>query len=509
MSMKKVELYDIFKLDINDIPTKQQVNYCCTFEIDGSKWVLPVFRISENKFRVHFMPNKIGIWQYKIVYKNILISGTFECVKTDEKIHGLVVANQNGFSYSDNSKYIPFGTTCYSWINQDTSLQKTTLSTLAKSPFNKVRMCIFPKSMPYNQNDPEYFPFKKDECNNWLVDELDYRFWDNLENRISSLNKLGIEADLILFHPYDRWGFASLNQTDSMKYLDYVVARFAAYRNVWWSLANEYEMLYNKTLRDWDEYGERLMEIDPYHHMTSIHNIIKIYPKRQWMTHCSIQSTNINNILNWRNEYQLPIIIDECGYEGNIDYAWGNLSAMEMVHRFWVVTCRGGYCSHGETFHRDDEILWWAKGGKLYGKSSERIEFLKSIIYELPSDGKPKYREYFIDPNTKKLDKEEKYGFKDIVASLPVYQQKELVFTEPMILQGENFILRYMGKTAQAFVDMTTPNKDSYKIEIIDSWEMTREIVKTGVKGKIRLPLPEKEGIAVLFTNETNAIMET
>ena len=31
-------------------------------------------------------------------------------------------------------------------------------------------------------------------------------------------------------------------------YWKYVIARFAAYRNVWWSLANEYDVVHSKTI---------------------------------------------------------------------------------------------------------------------------------------------------------------------------------------------------------------------------------------------------------------------
>src|SRR5436305_2101684 len=64
-------------------------------------------------------------------------------------------------------------------------------------------------------------------------------FFQNLEKRIEQLQALGIEADLILFHPYDHWGYALMPPEVDDAYLAYVVARLAAYRNVWWSVANE------------------------------------------------------------------------------------------------------------------------------------------------------------------------------------------------------------------------------------------------------------------------------
>lgn len=38
-------------------------------------------------------------------------------------------------------------------------------------------------------------------------------------------------------------------------------------------------------------------------------------------------------------------MIDETGYEGNLPFGWGNLSAFELVNRFWTVCVQGGYCT--------------------------------------------------------------------------------------------------------------------------------------------------------------------
>ncbi|MCZ2151499.1 MAG: hypothetical protein LC126_27470 [Bryobacterales bacterium] len=35
------------------------------------------------------------------------------------------------------------------------------MRTLA-APFNKMRMCIFPKSYAFNENEPVYYPFERD-----------------------------------------------------------------------------------------------------------------------------------------------------------------------------------------------------------------------------------------------------------------------------------------------------------------------------------------------------------
>jgi len=112
--------------------------------------------------------------------------------------------------YSDGTPYHQFGTTCYAWVHQPRGLQEQTLQTLATSSFNKVRFCVFPKAYTYNQNEPERFAFTKGTDGKFDFTRPDPEFWRRFEQRILELQKLGIEADIILWHPYDRWGFGRL-----------------------------------------------------------------------------------------------------------------------------------------------------------------------------------------------------------------------------------------------------------------------------------------------------------
>ena len=89
----------------------------------------------------------------------------------------------------------------------------------------------------------------------------------------------------------------------------------------------------------------------------------------------------------FRDAYRKPVVYDEVKYEGNFDQRWGNLSAEEMVHRFWVGTIAGTYVGHGETYKSDDEVVWWSKGGILKGQSPERIGFLRKVLESGPPEG--------------------------------------------------------------------------------------------------------------------------
>jgi len=291
-------------------------------------------------------------------------------------------------------------------------------------------------------------------------------FFRHLEALIYELMKLGIEADLILFHPYDRWGFADMGSEADDLYLRYIVARLAAYRNIWWSLANEYDLMKTKTMADWDRFFQIVQACDPYQHLRSIHNCRPFYDhSKPWVTHCSIQHNDVSLVTEWRNLYKKPVVIDECKYEGNIHRRWGNITAQEMVYRFWEGFARGGYVGHGETYMHPKDILWWAKGGKLYGQSPERIAFLRKIIEDGPAGG--------LDTVDLGRDAHSASG------------------------QGDEYFLVYYGIGQPVYMILKLPEGNKYKIDIIDTWDMTITPAPGTYEGECRVEMPGKQYIAL------------
>ena len=514
--MQTVEKYDMIEFEVLSDGTEPVLKHCGEFSHcgDTAETVTPegpadckkasAFADGRGGYRLRFSPDQTGVWKYSIRTKEQSLCGEFMVTEPGEENHGPVRVSGDHFAYADGTAYIPFGTTCYAWIHQPEELQEQTLETLSGAPFNKIRMCVFPKHMPYNSNDPDCYPFLKKADGTWDVTRPDPVFWDRLDQRIRDLRRLGIEADLILFHPYDRWGFSRLSREESLAYLEYCIVRLGAHRNLWWSLANEYDDLKDKTLEDWDAYGETIARQDGYHHLVSIHQIITPYPKRDWMTHCSIQSGRIDRVTTWKKQYGIPIIIDECGYEGNLPFGWGSLTAPEMVHRFWWAVCRGGFCTHGATFHREDEVLWWAKGGRLYGESAERIAFLKELLYRLPGE----WKEAVFDPETLPDADETEDGnetvrqrMKRLIGNASGEYAKQFIEDlSPNMLKGESFTLQYFGHLRPVYTDLILAEGKIYRAEVIDTWEMTGTLAAEGISGRVRLGLPGKVGIALLLT---------
>ncbi len=374
------------------------VQLSATFTHDGNEQTVAGFYDGDGVYRVRFMPDQLGQWQFTTHSNAPPLdgqAGQFDVVPPSDGNHGPVrVCNTYHFAYADGTPYKPLGTTCYAWTSQPDELEDQTLRTLAAAPFNKLRMCVFPKRYTWNENEPPLYPFEGTPPNHWDFTRFNPAFFRHLERRIVALRGLSIEADVILFHPYDKdhWGFDRMPPQADDRYLRYVIARLGALRNVWWSLANEYDFMSEKRPADWDRFFEIVADTDPYHHLRSIHNGFQLYNHTSpLVTHASIQNGSAAEDAGraelYRDVYRKPIVFDEIKYEGDIPKRWGNLSAEEMVHRCWECIVAGTYPGHGECYLNPDDVLWWSKGGVLRGQSPPRIGFLRDVLATSPAAG--------------------------------------------------------------------------------------------------------------------------
>ncbi len=396
-----IEKWDFYEISLPGPATGNpfvDIEFSAVFK-NGDRTCEPEgFYYGHGVYKIRFMPDSEGIWTYETKSNCLVLDGKmgeFTVTHPSANNHGPVrIAHTFHFAYADGKPYKELGTTCYAWAHQTEELEEQTLKTLATAPFNKLRMCVFPKRYDWNKNEPRYYPFEGIAPNHWDFTRFNPEFFQHLEKRVGQLRDLGIEADIILFHPYDKghWGFDRMPAEVDDRYLRYVVARLAAFRNVWWSLANEYDFMKEKTPADWDRFFQIVQASDPYQHLRSIHNGTLIYNQNQpWVTHISIQNGSAveehGRAVLYRDVYRKPIVFDEVKYEGNIPKRWGNISAEELVFRFWNGTVAGTYVGHGETYLSTDDILWWSKGGVLKGQSPARLAFLRQVLEDSPTEG--------------------------------------------------------------------------------------------------------------------------
>ena len=442
------------------------------------------FYDGDGNYRVRFSPDMVGRWTFITTGSAKELAGqagSFTCIVPKAGNHGPVgTAHQFHFQYADGTPYFPFGTTCYSYGFVEDSLQRMTLETLQKAEFNKVRMCLLPK--PLGQRKPVSMPFERSgpvvaagsesvedggkSEESFDLSRLNPTYFRMLEERILKLMAAGIEADLILFHPYDAWGFKAMGEEADDRYLRYAVARLSAFRNVWWSIANEYDLVKSKSMKDWDRFFRIVQEGDPYSRLRSIHHSKVIYDhSKGWCTHASLQEYDFEKSAERLAAWNKPIIYDEIMYEGNIARRWGNLSPEEMTHRFWRAIVAGVYATHGETYMGTDGNPTWSDAGTLQGKSAERITFLRKLLEGTGTTGL-------------------------FAAEAPYY----LNAANP----GERYLYYFDFHCAGEY-EFPLPEKDKFKIILIDPWEMSKTPVDGVFSGKSKIKLSGKPYMAVLI----------
>jgi len=478
LSGMTVEQYSVFELRMEGPETGNpftDVQLSAEFRIMNRTLFCEGFYDGDGIYIIRFMPDQTGEWTYSTKSNIPQLNskkGSITCTKPTSDNHGPVkVRNTYDFGYADGTPFYPVGTTCYAWVHQPEELVNQTLATLSGTAFNKIRMTVMPKNYyAYVNNEPPLYPFEGSKEKGWDFSKPNPVFFRNFEQKILELQKLGIEADVILFHPYDmgKWNFDKMKAEEASFYLRYLIARISSLRNVWWSMANEYDIM-RKTDEEWEKLFRIIQLYDPYGHLCSIHNGMEWYNhSKPWITHLSIQTAYLQDIQDWRELYRKPVIIDECVYEGNIPTDWGNLTPEEMMNRFWISWCRGAYCTHGETYLHPEDILWWAKGGKLYGKSPERIAFLHKIMTEAPSEG--------------------------------VYPLHNRWNKETQLIKDGEWYLYYYGNRQQAKAMVTLPKDREFRLEVIDAWNMTVTTVSGEFSGRAEIPLPGRPYVAVRAT---------
>jgi len=229
-------------------------------------------------------------------------------------------------------------------------------------------------------------------------------------------------------------------------------------------------LMKSKTMADWDRFFQIVQKCDPYNHMRGIHNCRAFYDHtKPWVTHASIQSSDLASARKWRDQYKKPILYDECKYEGNIPQGWGSISAEEMVHRFWLGTIAGCYVGHGETYKHPEDILWWSKGGVLHGQSPSRIAFLKEILESAP--------------------------FAEMV---------------PGEMEGGNSLLCKEGELYFVYcispgpVSLNLSGPGPYKVDGIDTWNMTITSLGSAAPGRFSFTSPRANYLLRLSSNQSN-----
>ena len=474
---KSVEQWGMFEVSLagpsGGNPYKD-VTLTALFTMEHRSVQVTGFYDGDGTYRVRFMPDTLGRWSYATQSSARELAdhtGTFVCTApTTPGNHGPVgTAHQYHFQHADGTAYFPFGTTTYAYLFTSDENARASLRGMQEAQFNKSRVCVLPKPLG---KGAQILPFANTGVGadgrggtNDLT-RFNPAYFQLVERRLMEMQKANIQADLILFHPYDAWGYKAMGAEADDFYLRYAIARLSAFRNVWWSIANEYDLVKSKTMSDWDRFFRITQAEDPYSRLRSIHHSRVIYDhSKPWCTHASLQSYDFEKSAERRAAWNKPIIYDELQYEGDVDRRWGNLSAEEMTRRFWLATVRGVYATHGEVFISDTGESSWSDAGRLRGESGPRIAFLRALIQRITKAGLTEYE-----------------GAYYLSAGAP-----------------NELYLYYLDYHRPARYDFPLPATANFSATLIDPFAMTATPVPGSFTGKSRLALTGRPYHAVLF----------
>lgn len=179
-----------------------------------------------------------------------------------------------------------------------------------------------------------------------------------------------------------------------------------------------------------------------------------------------------------------------------------------MTARFWRSIVRGASCTHGETFYPDErEIVWWAKGGRLRGESPARIAFLRKITEEIPGPLTPESGMGEEFAGRTKEEVEELLAGRSVIERSVIHalvradddylSHMRQCEGECMGHAGERAYLWYLDLCTYCKKEIRLPEEHSYRVEVLDTWEMTRTTAAERASGTLTVSLPAKPWMAI------------
>lgn len=226
--------WSIFELTLTGPPDSDkrnafQIGLNATFKLKAADLVLTVngFYDGGSTYKVRFAPPQEGDWNYAVSSDEPSLhghAGELTATAPTPGDHGPVQSRGFGLVHADGMPHLSIGTTSYQWASKGFDMQRQTLATLKTSPFNKMRMTVFPKWYVYNHANPvetgAAFPIRAGSvaanASAWgcvghacpsLAGSFDLKrfnvsFFRNYERLVRELGVRGVVADIILFHPY-------------------------------------------------------------------------------------------------------------------------------------------------------------------------------------------------------------------------------------------------------------------------------------------------------------------
>ena len=190
----------------------------------------------------------------------------------------------------------------------------------------------------------------------WDLTRFNPDYFRHYEKRIGQLRDLGIEADVILFNPYGKWGFETMD-ADARRPLRALRRRPLRARSAMSggrsptssiSCAPRPTRTGIGSARSCSSAILPSPPLDPQRH-AAVRPQQALDHARQHAERRRRGDAGQRRALP--RCLRKPVVYDEVKYEGDAKYRWADLTGFDMVHRFWCGTVGGTYVGHGDYFN--------------------------------------------------------------------------------------------------------------------------------------------------------------
>ncbi|ACB76227.1 DUF5060 domain-containing protein [Opitutus terrae] len=362
-------------------------------------------------FRIRFMPAKPGAYDYTVTYREGGFAqqhrGQFQAV--DQRNRGLVRLDPEYPSHfqweGTQERFFWNGTTAYFLAGWDDATIRDAIERLDLHKITRIRAALAGRVAdgrtwfePVEPSDK--FTFRLEpwvaansaslEQPGFDVSRFNVGYWQKWEKLLAETRARDMAVSVVFYvdgsRPgVDPFGKSGMGGVDEQRYYRYAIARFGAYANVMWDLANEYRLF-----RD-DAWAERMgafvKQADPYDHLTSTHGHDDFrFRKSPWADFALHQSWDEHGgydfmLKNRREQEQtgrvIPQINEEYGYEDHYPQGWGESrtaparSAETRARLAWEICLAGGYQTTGERANSEHG------GGWLNGRGDDSMTMLE------------------------------------------------------------------------------------------------------------------------------------
>lgn len=373
-------------------------------------------------YKVRFMPQSPGVFNYVIKFtangKTYSYQNSFTALASNRQgVLQVDPEHPTHFIYSGTKKHFFWNSTTAYWMLgwQDETTIGQAIDRLAAYGINRIRVAINGRAHGgnrWNENNVvecAKFTFK---LNPWVAeapDDLDQpgfdvtRFnvahWQKMDRLMAHARDKGIVVSFIFYvdgldHGCDPFKKEKMGQADEQRYYAYAVARYGAYENLMWDIANEYHLFRTESWAD--QMGTYLKTLDVSNHLISVHGHGD-FPFRQspWVGCVLYQSWDEcggydfmmnNQHAQAQTGRPLPQINEEYGYEGH--YAvWGCGAVATKEKNFraglfrsqlaWEICMSGSYQTTGETAEFGTGAAEDSGGGWINGRGNDQMTMLR------------------------------------------------------------------------------------------------------------------------------------